>query len=155
MSQRTAMLAMTAKKASLNRSQTMARVKARDTSPEMTVRRLLTKLGCRYRVHRKDIPGNPDIAMIGRRCAIFVHGCFWHGHNCPRGARVPKSNTDYWLRKIARNRERDAATVERLGATGWRALTIWECELRDLAFVSERLRRWLQASDAPPAPGER
>src|SRR6195952_1943691 len=89
------------------RSQVMARVRGRDTKPEMLVRRLLTAMGVRYRLHRKDLPGAPDIVMAGRKLAIFVHGCFWHGHDCARGARVPKANRDYWLAKVGRNRARD------------------------------------------------
>src|SRR5215469_15232064 len=91
------------------RSAVMRRVKARDTTPELKVRRLLTGLGLRYRLHRKDLPGAPDIALPGRRLAVFVHGCFWHVHDCARGARTPKANRDYWVGKIARNRMRDAA----------------------------------------------
>ena len=90
------------------RSAVMRRVKSRDTSPERLVRKLLTELGVRYRLHRADLPGKPDIVMAGRRLAILIHGCFWHGHDCARGARVPKQNTDYWLAKVGRNRARDA-----------------------------------------------
>ncbi|HEX5775222.1 MAG TPA: DNA mismatch endonuclease Vsr [Caulobacteraceae bacterium] len=125
------------------RSAVMRRVKGRDTTPEKTVRRLLTGLGARYRLHRKDLPGRPDIVMPGRRLALFVHGCFWHGHDCPRGARVPKANRDYWTAKVARNRARDVAAREGLTAAGWRVETVWECELKDEAAVSERLRRLL------------
>ena len=124
----------------------MRTVRGRDTAPELAVRRLLTQLGYRYRLHRADIPGKPDIAFVGRRKAIFVHGCFWHGHDCKRGARPPKANADYWRRKIGRNRERDAATAERLAEAGWGALTVWECELRDTGAVRERLRAWLEAN---------
>ena len=91
------------------RSAVMRRVRAKDTTPERTVRRLLTALGARYRLHRKDLPGKPDIVMPGRRLVLFVHGCFWHGHDCARGARVPKANRDYWTAKVTRNRARDAA----------------------------------------------
>ncbi len=125
------------------RSAVMRRVKGRDTGPEMTVRRLLTKLGARYRLHRKDLPGHPDIVMPGRRLAIFVHGCFWHGHDCARGARVPRQNRDYWLGKVGRNRERDARNAEALAAAGWRVETIWECELKDEAALAARLKTLL------------
>lgn len=125
------------------RSAVMRRVKGRDTGPEKTVRRLLTGLGSRYRLHRKDLPGKPDIVMAGRRLAIFVHGCFWHGHDCARGARVPKANRDYWLAKVARNRERDVASRAALEAAGWRVETIWECELKDEAALRARLARML------------
>ncbi|MCF8505411.1 MAG: DNA mismatch endonuclease Vsr [Caulobacter sp.] len=121
------------------RSAVMRRVKGRDTGPEKTVRRLLTGLGSRYRLHRKELPGKPDIVMAGRRLAIFVHGCFWHGHGCARGARVPKANRDYWLAKVGRNRERDVASRAALEAAGWRVEVIWECELNDEAALQERL----------------
>jgi DNA mismatch endonuclease (patch repair protein) len=128
---------------SAKRSAVMRRVKGRDTGPEKTVRRLLTGLGARYRLHRKDLPGKPDIVMAGRRLTIFVHGCFWHGHDCARGARVPKANRDYWLGKVGRNRERDIASRAALEAAGWRVETIWECELKDEAGLTERLARML------------
>lgn len=122
------------------RSAVMRRVRGRDTAPELIVRRALTRLGARYRLHRKDLPGNPDIVMPGRRLALFVHGCFWHGHDCARGARVPKANRDYWLGKVERNRARDARTQGQLAALGWRVETIWECELKDAAALQARLK---------------
>ena len=128
------------------RSAVMRRVKGRDTAPEMIVRRALTRLGLRYRLHRKDLPGSPDVAMPGRRLALFVHGCFWHGHDCARGARVPKQNRDYWIAKIARNRARDAANREALAAMGWRAETLWECELKDAAGLDARLKLALEGA---------
>lgn len=108
----------------------MRRVRSKDTSPELKVRKALTAMGLRYRLHRRDLPGSPDIVMPGRRLAIFIHGCFWHGHDCPRGARVPKANQDYWLAKIGRNRERDAGSLQALTALGWKVLVLWECEMR-------------------------
>jgi DNA mismatch endonuclease (patch repair protein) len=127
------------------RSQVMARVKGRDTKPELQVRRLLTAMGARYRLHRNELPGAPDIAMPGRRLAIFVHGCFWHGHDCARGARVPKQNRDYWEAKIGRNRARDIRTQAGLEAIGWRSLILWECELKDEAALKARLSAALDA----------
>src|SRR6185369_14949130 len=121
------------------RSAVMRRVKGRNTTPELVVRRALTRLGARYRLHRKDLPGSPDIVMSGRRLALFVHGCFWHGHDCARGARTPKANRDYWLAKIARNRARDVRSREALQAAGWRVEFIWECELKDAAALRDRL----------------
>ena len=126
------------------RSAVMRAVKGKDTSPELKVRKLLTGLGARYRLHRKDLAGSPDIVLPGRRLALFVHGCFWHGHDCPRGARVPKANRDYWLAKVGRNRVRDIAARAGLEAGGWRVETLWECELKDEAVLRERLEGLLR-----------
>ena len=125
------------------RSEVMRRVKGRDTGPEMIVRQALTRLGARYRLHRKDLPGAPDVVLAGRRLAIFVHGCFWHGHDCARGARVPKANRDYWTAKVGRNRARDERNAAALAEEDWRVETIWECELRDAAALERRLKRVL------------
>ena len=125
------------------RSAVMRRVKGKDTSPELKVRAALRKLGVGYRLHRADLPGKPDIAMPGRKLALFVHGCFWHGHDCARGARMPKANADYWNAKIARNRARDERSVAALEAMGWRPVTVWECELKDEAALEARLREAL------------
>ena len=121
------------------RSAVMRAVKAKGTGPERVVRKALTRLGARYRLHRKDLPGSPDIVLPGRRLALFVHGCFWHGHDCARGARVPKQNRDYWESKIGRNRARDQRTRGELEGLGWTALTLWECELKDEAALKARL----------------
>ena len=121
----------------------MRAVKGRDTTPELAIRRLLRSIAPGYRLHRPDVPGKPDIVFLGRRKAIFVHGCFWHGHDCARGARMPKTNAEYWSAKIARNRARDAGNRERLEQAGWRSLVIWECEMRDEVAVSVRLRSFL------------
>ncbi|MDQ0464669.1 DNA mismatch endonuclease (patch repair protein) [Caulobacter ginsengisoli] len=132
------------------RSAVMRRVRSRDTGPERTVRRLLTALGVRYRLHRADLPGKPDIVMPGRRLAIFVHGCFWHGHDCARGGRVPKANRDYWLGKVGRNRDRDVVSRAALEAAGWRVETVWECELKDEAALRTRLAGLLGEQTPPP-----
>lgn len=122
----------------------MRRVKGRDTSPERRVRAALRRLGAvGYRLHRPDLPGRPDIAFIGRKRALFVHGCFWHGHSCKRGARTPKANAAYWIAKIDRNKARDAAAQTALRRAGWRVLVVWECELKDEDAVERRLREWL------------
>ena len=134
---------MRKKRNSLTRSEVMARVQSRDTKPERVVQQLLTALGHRYRLHRRDLPGNPDIAFIGRRKAIFVHGCFWHGHDCKRGARAPKANAEYWRAKITRNRTRDARALDQLEGLGWNALVMWECELREEAATADRLAAFL------------
>jgi DNA mismatch endonuclease (patch repair protein) len=123
----------------MERSDIMRAVKGRDTAPERLVRSLLRSIAPGYRLCRRDLPGVPDIAYIGRKKAIFVHGCFWHGHNCKRGARMPKTNADYWRHKIAGNRERDEKTEAQYAAMQWRVLTIWECETRDRRALAERL----------------
>ena len=129
------------------RSAVMRRVKRAGTTPELAVRRLIWRLGGRYRLNRKDLPGKPDIVLLGRRLAIFVHGCFWHGHDCARGARVPKANRDYWVAKVARNRARDTAARQALEAAGWRVETVWECELKDAPALEARAADWLIARD--------
>jgi DNA mismatch endonuclease (patch repair protein) len=138
-----------AKRLSTMRSAIMRAVRSRNTGPELRVRALLRPIAPGYRLHRKDVPGSPDIAYVGARRAIFVHGCFWHGHTCSRGARTPKSNADYWLAKIARNRARDTRNLEALAARGWRSLVVWECELTDEAALRDRLRAFV--CDEPPA----
>jgi len=125
------------------RSAVMRRVKGKDTSPELKVRKALTALGARYRLHRKDLPGSPDIVLPGRRLVLFVHGCFWHGHDCARGSRIPKANRDYWLGKVGRNRARDVASRAALEAAGWQVETLWECDLKDSAALTARLRHLL------------
>ncbi len=116
------------------RSAVMRRVKGRDTAPELAVRRILRAAGIGYRLGGGGLPGRPDLVMKGRRTAVFVHGCFWHGHDCARGARQPKANAAYWTAKIDRNRARDAASRTALEAAGWRVLTVWECEMKAPQF---------------------
>jgi DNA mismatch endonuclease, patch repair protein len=125
------------------RSQVMAAVRGKDTAPELKVRRLLWRAGYRYRLHAENLPGKPDLALPGRRAAVFVHGCFWHGHDCARGARAPKANAAYWAGKIARNRARDERNAAALVEMGWTPVTVWECELRDEPALLERLKRTL------------
>ena len=133
------------------RSAVMRQVKGRDTSPELVVRRLLWSFGARYRLHRAGLPGKPDIVLPGRRLAVFVHGCFWHGHDCARGARVPKANRAYWTAKVARNRARDVKNRAALEDAGWRVATVWECELKDGVALSDRVAGWLIGPAAEPA----
>ena len=121
------------------RSAVMRAVKSRDTKPELAVRKLLREFAPGYRLQRADLPGKPDIAYGRRKLAIFVHGCFWHGHDCARGTRLPKANADYWRDKIARNRARDIANTTALEALGWRPIAIYECELKDPATLRARL----------------
>jgi DNA mismatch endonuclease (patch repair protein) len=134
------------------RAATMRAVKSRDTGAELLVRKILHRIAPGYRLDRKDIPGRPDIAYIGAKRAIFVHGCFWHGHDCRRGARVPKTNRDYWLAKVARNRARDVKHLETLEEKGWRTLVLWECELKDAEGLEKRLRGFLQSTLHAPSP---
>jgi len=135
------------------RSATMRAVKSRDTGPERAVRRLLHGLGYRFRLHDASLPGTPDIVFAARRKVVLVHGCFWHGHDCPRGARTPRRNADYWRAKIARNVARDAAADARLTTLGWGAFVVWECALKrapthDLAALKADLRGFLGATAA-------
>jgi DNA mismatch endonuclease, patch repair protein len=111
------------------RSEIMSRVRGKDTTPEMAVRRLVFSLGYRYRLHDARLPGKPDLVFAGRRKVIFVHGCFWHRHDGCALARLPKSRIDFWARKLAGNKERDERNIAALRDLGWRVLVLWECEL--------------------------
>ena len=113
------------------RSAVMRAVKSANTTPELAVRRAAHALGLRFRLGRNDLPGKPDLAFPARRIALFVHGCFWHGHDCPRGARMPATNRDYWQAKIGRNMARDKTTKSALKKLGWKHAVIWECETSD------------------------
>lgn len=126
----------------------MRAVRSRDTTPEMVVRRAATALGYRYRLHKAGLPGKPDLVFGRRRKVIFVHGCFWHGHDCPRGARTPKTNADYWRAKISRNVARDRENLVALERAGWRVLTIWECSTRksQRAALAETIDTFLASS---------
>ena len=126
------------------RSAIMRCVKSTDTSPERVVRSTAHRLGFRFRLRRRDLPGKPDLVFASRRKVIFVHGCFWHGHDCKRGARVPNTHREYWQGKIAANVRRDADHVAQLEMLGWRCLVVWECELRDLPLLAERLTAFLR-----------
>jgi DNA mismatch endonuclease (patch repair protein) len=125
------------------RSAIMRAVKSRNTKPELMVRKIISQSGIRYRLHKKNLPGSPDIVFSGKRKAIFVHGCFWHGHDCARGARIPKTNTAYWRAKIARNQNRDRAAVEELSKMDWKALIVWECGIKDSDKLSKRIAKFL------------
>lgn len=124
------------------RSRLMSRVRQANTKPEMLVRSLLHRLGYRFRLHRKDLPGSPDIVLPKHRTAIFVHGCFWHRHAGCRKATTPKSNLDYWLKKFEENIERDSRKERELAALGWRVVTVWQCETdsRDKTELESVLR---------------
>jgi DNA mismatch endonuclease, patch repair protein len=127
-----------------DRSAIMRAVKSKDTTPELLVRRLAHSLGFRFRLHRRDLPGNPDLTFPRLQRIIFVNGCFWHGHDCARGARVPKANRSYWTAKIDRNRERDVRTGKELRALGWKVLVVWECETKDVDSLAGKIREFLK-----------
>lgn len=130
----------------VKRSAVMRAVKASDTAPERAVRAAARAAGYggRYRLGGGRLPGKPDLVFGALGKAVFVHGCFWHGHSCKRGARKPKDNAAYWEAKIARNRARDAAVTKTLKSAGWSVLTIWECETRDASALAARLKSFLR-----------
>ena len=121
------------------RSRNMAAIRSKNTKPEMIVRRLLSEMGLRYRLHRTDLPGKPDIVMPGRKVAILVHGCFFHMHKCRYGRVVPKTNAEFWQAKRSSNAARDKRNAKRLRKLGWVVLTFWECETKN----PEKLKRKL------------
>ncbi|MTE02128.1 DNA mismatch endonuclease Vsr [Paracoccus sp. YIM 132242] len=121
------------------RSARMALVRSKNTRPELVVRRLAHRLGYRFRLHRRELPGSPDLIFPKRRAIIFVHGCFWHQHGCPRGARRPLANANYWSTKLDRNMARDVEVRKQLEELGWRVLVVWECETRDVNALGKRL----------------
>ena len=121
------------------RSEMMANVRSRNTAPELAVRRIAHRMGLRFRLHRKDLPGRPDLVFPRHRLAVFVHGCFWHRHEGCRHASMPKSRTAIWAEKFAANVQRDARQQTALRSLGWRILVVWECETKDEAAVERRL----------------
>lgn len=125
------------------RSAQMAKVRSKGTRPELFVRRLVHRMGYRYRLHRKDLPGKPDLVFGPRKKVIFVHGCFWHGHDCSLG-RIPKSRVDFWESKIHTNRKRDEAHLTSLEELGWKSLVLWECQLKRIDEVESRIREFLE-----------
>jgi DNA mismatch endonuclease (patch repair protein) len=130
------------------RRHAMRRVKSKNTTPELYVRRLLCQMGHRgYRLHRRDIPGNPDIAWVSKKRAIFINGCFWHGHDCARGAREPKTRIEYWRAKIQRTKNRDSRNIDMLTKMGWRILVLWECNLKDANQLERALSTFFLADD--------
>ena len=126
------------------RSEVMRRVHGKDTEPEMTVRRMIHRMGLRYALHRRDLPGNPDLVFPSRGRIVFVHGCFWHGHSCRAGRNRPSSNRGYWIPKLERNRARDASHCRALRRDGWKVLTIWECETRWPERLHRRIGRFFE-----------
>lgn len=126
--------------------QRMQAVHGRDTEPELRIRRLLHSMGYRYRLHRKDLPGTPDIVFPARTKIIFVHGCFWHGHQHCKRAKLPTKNAEVWAEKIRKNRARDIRTIRALKGIGWDVLVIWECETRNVEKCASRLRDFLDTA---------
>lgn len=136
------------------RLRVMRSIRAKNTRPELIVRQILWGLGARYRLHATDLPGRPDIVMRSRRAVILVHGCFWHLHEGCALARVPRSRPEYWPRKLLRNRERDKHNSEELTRLGWRTLVVWECEIRSLDTLRDRLKAFM-AQTGPRGLGAR
>ena len=126
----------------MDRSANMRAIRGKNTAPEMTVRSLAHRLGYRFRLHRKDLPGKPDLVFPSRRKIIFVHGCFWHAHACKSGL-VPHTNREFWTAKLEANKARDRRTVHLLTEDRWRVLVIWECELKNPGAVATRIKRFL------------
>ena len=129
------------------RSLVMSRIRGKDTKPEMLVRRLIHSLGYRYRLHDARLPGKPDLVFASRRKAVFVHGCFWHQHTCPKGARQPKTQVDFWKSKLEGNVERDKRNLARLIEQDWGVLVIWECETKDRDSLKEKITRFLEVGN--------
>jgi DNA mismatch endonuclease Vsr len=125
------------------RSARMALIRSKDTKPEMLIRRVLHGLGYRYRLHRRDLPGAPDLVFPARRMVLFVHGCFWHGHEGCKIAHQPESRPAFWAEKFDRNKARDLRNEEALRRAGWKVLTVWECETKDLSLLEHRLTTFL------------
>lgn len=126
------------------RSEIMKRIRGKNTIPELIVRKLVYSLGYRYRLHGKKLPGKPDLVFAGRKKVIFVHGCFWHGHNCKRG-KPPKSNLEYWLPKLKGNRRRDSRNQKLIAASGWTFLVIWQCEIENVTSLKEKIVTFLES----------
>ena len=137
------------RRAPKTRRENMQAIRSKDTKPEMVVRRLVHRMGYRYRLHRRDLPGRPDLVFSGKKKIIFVHGCFWHQHpdeNC-KVAHRPQSNKEYWEPKLQRNQERDRQNQIALEALGWGVLVLWECELKDETLLMGRLDNFLSEKD--------
>lgn len=132
------------------RSQMMSGIKGKNSQPELLVRRLLFAAGYRFRLHRRDLPGTPDIVMPAHKVAVFVHGCFWHLHHGCRYAKIPATRPDFWQAKLEANVDRDRRAIEKLQASGWRVLVVWECATRNVesvACLQESMSQWIKSSE--------
>lgn len=127
-----------------HRSWNMSRIRSKDTSPEIRVRRALHQMGYRFRINRRDLPGSPDIVLPMHQMVIFVHGCYWHRHSCSNGKVVPKTRTDFWLAKFDENMRRDRHAADGLRRDGWRVVTVWECQTTDTDSLQAMLKAALQ-----------
>lgn len=123
----------------------MSIIRSKDTKPEMLVRSMVHRLGYRFRLHKADLPGKPDLVFASRKKIIFIHGCYWHGHEKCRKGQLPKSNLEYWQPKIEGNKKRDKKNYKILKAADWKILTIWQCELKKLETVKKRIVKFLEA----------
>lgn len=128
----------------MDRSANMRAIRSKGMRPELAVRSLVHKMGYRYRLHKKDLPGRPDLVFPSRRKVIFVHGCFWHAHKHCKAAHLPKSNLEYWGPKLERNRTRDRENIEGLNADGWESMVVWECEVKTQDELEKRLLDFLR-----------
>jgi DNA mismatch endonuclease (patch repair protein) len=124
------------------RSMIMRSVRAKHSSPELAVRKIIFALGYRYRLHGANLPGKPDIVFPGKKKVIFIHGCFWHAHGCPKG-KPPKSNLSFWLPKFEKNKTRDTENVNSIISLGWKPLVIWQCEIKNKDVLIEKIRVFL------------
>lgn len=136
---------MTDTRTKAQRSEIMSKVRSKDTGPELQVRRLIFRMGFRYRLHVKGLPGKPDIVMAGRRKIVDVRGCFWHGHKRCKYGKLPKSHQSFWKSKIERNRERDSGNLQLLKRQGWKVLVVWQCELKNLELLKIKLYEFIEA----------
>jgi DNA mismatch endonuclease (patch repair protein) len=128
------------------RSELMRQIRSRNTKPELLVRSITHRMGYRFRLHDKGLPGKPDLVFPGRKKVIFVNGCFWHRHQCPVGQKIPRSNEDYWIPKLKRNRERDEIILLNLKELGWTTLVLWECELKNIDIIKSKIKQFLDNS---------
>ena len=127
------------------RSYCMSRIRGKDTKPEIAVRKIIHNLGYRYRLHKKNLPGCPDIVLSSHQKIIFVNGCWWHRHNCRLGRRTPKSRLEYWLPKLRKNKERHKTNLQKLRRDGWKVLTVWECQTKNLSKLTNKLETFLKS----------